>query len=117
MKQLFCEYCNQPLTTAEEIVMGLCGRHIENIRSDDYLIGICWQCGSITHIQSRKAQRHIPIKDKYIFARGCQKCTGDSHDGIMWMTIKAESVPGSAVTLEGKIIPIEKEITDIARSV
>jgi len=111
MQQLFCQYpnCNKSLDEAGEIVTGLCGRHFEQLRSDVTYVGVCWQCGNITLIQSKKENRKFPIKDKYIFARGCQNCTSDLHEGIMWMTIKNDSQPVSAVTPTGKIVPIKEK--------
>ena len=107
MEQIFCKYhyCSEPLKSAEEIVNGYCTRHMEQILSDDNFVGICWQCGEITLIQTRKFQKDFKIKDKYIFAEGCKRCTRDEHKGIMWMTINLNSQPVSAVTPMGKIEP------------
>jgi hypothetical protein len=109
MEQLHCGFldCDTKLETADEIVMGLCGRHMEDISSDQYFVGVCWQCGSITLIQSRYDQRQFPMKEKYLFARGCAKCTGDPHESFMWMTINRKSSPASAVTPTGKIVKLD----------
>lgn len=113
MKQLFCEYhyCDEPLKTGDEIVTGLCGRHLDCILSKKYFVGICWQCGSITMIQSHQEQKNYPISEKYIFAKGCVKCTGDTQNGISWMTIKRSTPPSSAVTAEGTIVPYQVQST------
>lgn len=105
MQQLFCSYtmCNQPLKSGSEILTGLCDRHHEEALNEDNFVGICWQCGRITLIQSRKFTKDFKIKDKYIFAEGCEACTGDAHKGIMWITIRSDSQPASAVTPTGKI--------------
>ena len=107
MQQLFCSYtmCNQPLKSGSEILTGLCDRHHEEALNEDNFVGICWQCGRITLNQSRRFTKDFKIKDKYIFAEGCEACTGDAHKGIMWMTIRVESEPSSAVTLNGNLVP------------
>ena len=39
-------------------------------------------------------------------ARGCHKCTGNLHEGFMWMTIRSNSPSVSAVTPSGQIVPL-----------
>lgn len=111
MEQIKCSFidCNSPLATGQEIVTGYCSRHLEQIQSDRYFVGVCWQCGNITLIQSHASEKEIEVKDKYIFARGCVKCTDLEEEGYMWMTIKNDSQPVSAVTPTGKIVEIDSQ--------
>lgn len=99
MEQKRCSVlnCNKPLSTVQEVMNGICNDCFEKLRDDRYYAGVCWHCQTITSISlkrtsflTQKERRWVEIKDKYIFAKGCQKCTGDPKMGIMWMTINKE---------------------------
>lgn len=91
---MFCNSygCQNHLDTIQEMVMGICSAHINLLRKEENFAGICWQCGSITLIESKTQGKDLFIKDKYIFSKGCRRCTGDERQNIEWMTIPKEDL-------------------------
>jgi len=73
------------------------------LEDDDYFAGICWECCTVTFIGNRyravkregtyKRFKELVIKDKYIFSKGCEKCTGNVNSNVDWMTINSTSLP------------------------
>ena len=89
-----CYGCNNELLTLEEVKNKICQGHMEMARSDENFVGICWECGRITLVESRQWNEktgEYRIPDKYIFSKGCQFCTGSDQANIDWMTIPGES--------------------------
>jgi hypothetical protein len=81
----------------------VCDYHYRFIKDDDFWVGVCWVCGTVTAVGPREDL----IKDKYIFSKGCKRCTENEEMNISWMTIKEETPPVSYVIPAGKIVPID----------
>jgi hypothetical protein len=89
-----CYGCNNELLTVKEVKGRMCEGHRRQAASDDYYVGVCWDCGYPTAVGNRVWNRKdggYIIKAKYIMTKGCLSCTGEPQNNINWMTIPGES--------------------------
>ena len=86
--------CRRKLISLWGSILGICDHHYNFIDNDDFWVGICWNCCTVTAMGPRetfyKKERSF-IKDKYIFSKGCKECTDDEKMNISWMTINEGS--------------------------
>ena len=102
--------CEASLNTPEEFAIGLCSGCIEYLRGGQNVVGVCWYCGTITHM----SEVHRRLKDAFpkkrttvLFAKGCRKCqNGNDEEELNWMTVKSNSGLGSMFVNEfGELVP------------
>lgn len=87
MKELKCEYgdCDSALSTVSEIATGVCERHRDLLARRHHYAVVCWNCCSIVLIDEAPVQGGVKlIQDKYIFTKGCRKCT-NAKDEEKWI--------------------------------
>lgn len=89
-----CYGCRRKSNTFWAAYLGVCEYHLKLLADDDYWVGVCWECGSITAVDPKEDL----IKDKYIFSKGCIRCTGNEEMNISWMTIKEETKPTTLIS-------------------
>ena len=107
-----CYHCENDLLTLDEVKNQICNGHLDNVSKEDYFVGICWYCGNITTVESRRWDpRHkcFVIPSKYIFSKGCKSCTQDEENNIKWMTILPEGVLDAITGIQNR-----KELSDVA---
>lgn len=83
-----CELCETVLSSTSELASGLCTRHIELLGKDDVIVGVCWNCNSITHHQEIPEYLNDSFTEKYLFTRKCTHCNGTPKDNIAWITFE-----------------------------
>jgi hypothetical protein len=79
---------------------------------EDYFVGVCWECGNITIVESRiwdPIHKEYKIPSKYIFSKGCRRCTGTEDSNIDWMTILPEGMLDPITGIKNR-----KELSNIA---
>lgn len=112
MKPPSCGYfnCHNPLLTTEAILAHLCNKHLDQIASKQYYVGICWNCGAITLIAEVPRTLRGVLREKYIFSKSCIKCTGKSiEDHGKWITIGKTEIPFHyEINAEGRIIRVSE---------
>lgn len=84
--------CWNTCDTIEEMVIGLCSYHINCLREETHFAGVCWNCGNITIVEPKEQEKDLIIKDKFIFSKGCRRCTGNEENNLEWMTIPKEQL-------------------------
>jgi len=85
--------CRHELLTVREVKNRICEPHRRLLENDAIFAGVCWNCGTITIVESRQwdnKKEEYYIRDKYIFSKGCRCCTENEEDNINWMTIPGE---------------------------
>lgn len=90
-----CYGCENELLTVREVKTRICEAHRRTLaENEDMFAGVCWQCGTITLVESRQwdpKEKQFYIKARYIMSKGCKNCTGNEEDNINWMTIPGEA--------------------------
>jgi hypothetical protein len=107
-----CYGCENELLTLKEVKDGICKQHMDRVSDEENFVGICWECMNITIVDSRiwddRHKMHI-IPSKYIFSKGCKRCTGDEETNIDWMTILGESVADEITGVKNR-----KDLSNVA---
>lgn len=86
MQTVRCEYCGAVLSSSIELATGLCVEHQKLLGRDNSIVGMCWNCNSVTLIQERPRHLREAFTEKYIFSKKCSKCGGTKKDNEDWIT-------------------------------
>ena len=97
--------CNQVLNSMDEVKATLCESCQKNIIKENFYVGVCWKCNSITLVEKRPEY----LKDKYIFSKGCVKCTNKRENNVSWITLKGKEKEKSdlVITVSGDLVNIK----------
>lgn len=105
MEQMICNIigCRTILSTIPEMQVGVCNAHLDMILDENNFVGICWHCHEPTLVQSKKLNKSDAVKDRYILAKGCKRCTAED-DSIQWMNAKSNELSVTALDENGSFI-------------
>lgn len=97
--------CPAEMKTFEEVASGICSFHKDLLMRNGHFIGVCWECGNIHGIYEVHHRLEGILTSKYLFSKGCSKCSKDPNAESAWITInKHESNTRWAISGDGRLV-------------
>jgi hypothetical protein len=80
--------CHNDIKSFKGLTSGICEDHIKLFTSNDFHVGVCWNCGAITGAYEISRRLKGILTEKYLFSKGCSKCSQDKNAEVNWITVK-----------------------------
>jgi len=90
--------------------MGICESHKDLLLSKGHYGGVCWSCGRITGVYEVPRRLEGILTEKYLFSKGCSKCSKEIDADVNWITIKKFTESHDwAINEKGKLLKVESD--------
>lgn len=110
-----CNGCHNVLKTFQEVALGICEDHRNLLTSKGHYGGVCWNCGIITGVYEVPRRLDRILTEKYLFSKGCSKCSNEQDADVSWITIKKHTSDSRwAIDERGKLTEVRSEQNTIS---
>lgn len=103
-----CTDCHNELKSFREIALGICEEHRDLLLSNGHFGGVCWNCGIITSVNEVPRRLQGILTEKYLFSKGCSKCSKTVNADMDWITVKKYTEPYDwAIGKDGRLLKVK----------